>query len=406
MSVLGHGIGLGIGGMSRLFFRPFFRLAEWRLRGSSTKESAIAYAPHSIADLNGQFGNVPTLIDALGTTSGLSIFTNLERTHLAYDKHSRNRSRYCNFISRRPRDVPALGKHTFVFVNSPANVAPVVWLSRFLQEKEMTNAVAESGSAVHSIGHFALNVPSIDDARRFYQAFGLDVRDVGDGPEAHLELRALDGYRWARILPAPSKSLAYLSFSCFENDLDALSRQVRDAGGSFCADDAAFATDHVTGTGFWFYDPDGNLIHVGVGQKTSPDQKLEFRPHEKSGDTRGVLPLSQTATVRPRRMSHVGLFTPNVERAVDFYQRALGLRLSDRAVPFAAFMHGVHGSDHHIVSLAKSSAKGWHHAAWDVDGVNEVGTGSAQMAAAGYTRGWGTGRHVLGSNYFHYVLEP
>ncbi len=70
----------------------------------------------------------------------------------------------------------------------------------------MTNAVAESGSAVHSIGHFALNVPSIDDARRFYQAFGLDVRDVGDGPEAHLELRALDGYRWARILPAPSKS--------------------------------------------------------------------------------------------------------------------------------------------------------------------------------------------------------
>jgi hypothetical protein len=35
-----------------------------------------------------------------------------------------------------------------------------------------------------------------------------------------------------------------------------------------------------------------------------------------------------------------------------------------------------------------------------------VGQGAAQMAAAGYREGWGTGRHVLGSNYFHYVRDP
>jgi hypothetical protein len=29
-----------------------------------------------------------------------------------------------------------------------------------------------------------------------------------------------------------------------------------------------------------------------------------------------------------------------------------------------------------------------------------------QMAAKGYTSGWGLGRHVLGSNYFHYVRDP
>jgi len=28
------------------------------------------------------------------------------------------------------------------------------------------------------------------------------------------------------------------------------------------------------------------------------------------------------------------------------------------------------------------------------------------MNAAGYKHGWGTGRHVLGSNYFHYVQDP
>jgi catechol 2,3-dioxygenase len=28
------------------------------------------------------------------------------------------------------------------------------------------------------------------------------------------------------------------------------------------------------------------------------------------------------------------------------------------------------------------------------------------MADKGYTKGWGLGRHVLGSNYFHYVRDP
>ena len=29
-----------------------------------------------------------------------------------------------------------------------------------------------------------------------------------------------------------------------------------------------------------------------------------------------------------------------------------------------------------------------------------------RMADKGYTKGWGLGRHVLGSNYFHYVRDP
>jgi hypothetical protein len=29
-----------------------------------------------------------------------------------------------------------------------------------------------------------------------------------------------------------------------------------------------------------------------------------------------------------------------------------------------------------------------------------------QMAARGHTRGWGPGRHIIGSNYFWYVQDP
>ncbi|MCY1453708.1 hypothetical protein D9M71_707180 [compost metagenome] len=58
------------------------------------------------------------------------------------------------------------------------------------------------------------------------------------------------------------------------------------------------------------------------------------------------------------------------------------------------------------MAFCKSSAKGFHHAAWEVDNVDQVGNGAEQMAAAGFREGWGTGRHCLGSNYFHYVRDP
>ena len=261
--------------------------------------------------------------------------------------------------------------------------------------------------AVHSIDHFALNVPSIEDARDFFTAFGLDVRTIAAHAGGELELRALDRHRWARVLPSTHKSLSYLSFNCFDQDIELIGQQVQSAGGTFDIDVVALTGGRYhTRDGHWFTDPDGNLIHVGAGPKTTPTHKEPFGRAEVPADCRGSHPRSEAKIVRPRRMSHVLLFTPDVLRAADFYERALGLKLSDRSRDIIAFMHGVHGSDHHLVAFAKSSAKGWHHVAWDVNGIDDVGEGAAQMLAAGYVHGWGTGRHVLGSNYFHYVMDP
>jgi len=41
-----------------------------------------------------------------------------------------------------------------------------------------------------------------------------------------------------------------------------------------------------------------------------------------------------------------------------------------------------------------------------VPSIDAVGIGMEQMAAQGYTEGWGVGRHVIGSNYFRYVRDP
>lgn len=115
---------------------------------------------------------------------------------------------------------------------------------------------------------------------------------------------------------------------------------------------------------------------------------------------------SNAPHVRLQGLAHVLPFTPDMDRAIAFYSHALGMRFSDRSGDIICFMHGIHGSDRHLVAFAKSSKPGLHHCSWDMGGINEIGKGAMQMAYKGYTRGWGMGRHVLGSNYFHYVRDP
>lgn len=90
-------------------------------------------------------------------------------------------------------------------------------------------------------------------------------------------------------------------------------------------------------------------------------------------DSEGWSGGREVKPVHLRRLSHMLIFTPSINRSIAFYRDALGLRLSDRSGDLVAFMHARHGSDHHLIAFAASSAKGWHHSAWDVAGVDEVG---------------------------------
>ena len=110
--------------------------------------------------------------------------------------------------------------------------------------------------------------------------------------------------------------------------------------------------------------------------------------------------------MRPRRLSHVLLFTSDVPRSWKFYSDTVGLRLADHSGEGIAFMYGAHASDHHMLAFAKSDGPGLHHSSWDVGSIDEVGLGMEQMTSRGHAYGWGVGRHVVGSNYFYYVRDP
>lgn len=262
------------------------------------------------------------------------------------------------------------------------------------------NQADESRYGVHSIDHFALEVPSLETAEHFFDHFGLEVeRQVS----TQLALRARgDAHVWARLHAGAHKRLAYLSLNCWADEFSSLRKQLEAHGARAAAAD----TPYVTAQGVWFHDPDGNLLQIQAGAKTMPGHGTSGGSPATADGVRGVLGRDSAKKIHPRRLSHVLLFTSDINRSIAFYRDALGLRLSDRSQDAVAFMHARHGCDHHLVAFAGSSARGWHHSSWDVAGINEVGRGAEQMRDAGYADGWGTGRHVLGSNFFHYVRDP
>jgi catechol 2,3-dioxygenase-like lactoylglutathione lyase family enzyme len=250
---------------------------------------------------------------------------------------------------------------------------------------------------VHSIDHFSLVVPDLEEARLFYTNFGLDVREQ----QGSLELNTVSvPHRWARLCEGPRKQLNYLSFGAFEDDFPRFRERLQQLGVKRLDPPPGFETN-----GIWFRDHDGILIEIGVAEKTSPNQKTSMGFPTSGPGVRAAPLRSDAPRVHPGRLAHVLVYSCDVPRSIRFYSEVLGLRLSDHSGD-VAFMHGVHGSDHHIVAFAKSHAPGFHHCSWDVPTVNEVGLGAMYMADRGFDRGWGFGRHVLGSNYFHYIRDP
>ena len=252
--------------------------------------------------------------------------------------------------------------------------------------------------AVHSLQRFVFTVPDLAEAARFYRAFGLDVRETG----GRLDLLTFGHpHRWGSVYPnAGGKRLEYVAFGAYPEDYDAIVARLGKLGVPL-ARPHALADDE----GVWFTDPEGIAVEIVRAQNVGSDGRIDPVPQRTHG--KAAAPArSKAGATRPRRLSHVLLFTSDVMRSVGFYRDALGLRLSDHSGEGIAFMHGAHGSDHHMLAFAKSDGPGLHHSSWDVADVDAVGIGMEQMGAAGYTEGWGVGRHVIGSNYFRYVRDP
>lgn len=250
---------------------------------------------------------------------------------------------------------------------------------------------------VHSLDHFSMTVPNLEAARHFYTTFGLDVREVA----SRLDLFTTGStHRWASLHEGLSKKLSHLSFGVFAEDLPRFAQRLTEL-----RIERLPTPPGAQEGGLWFRDCNDLLIELKVGEVASgfmpPLPHDDLVPGARTAPFRG-----EAQAVRPLRLAHVMIFVRDVYESIDFYNKVLGLRLSDEVDGHVAFMHGMHGSDHHILALLRSDGPGLHHCSWDVGSFDQVGQGAMQMADHGFKAGWGLGRFVLGSNYFHYVRDP
>ena len=171
--------------------------------------------------------------------------------------------------------------------------------------------------AVRALLHYALEVPDQTVGEKFYTSFGLVDEARRDGTVA---LRPAPLKRESVLLyGGPKKRLHHLAFGAPGDDFAATRESIRRAG--------VREVDAPRGApegGLWVRDPDGNLVNVRDEAGTSPpaDPPLRLNSPGRIGRQvdRGAPPSTATAT--PRRLGHVLLFTPDVERQLDFYTRS------------------------------------------------------------------------------------
>ncbi|SFP57756.1 Catechol-2,3-dioxygenase [Actinomadura madurae] len=252
-------------------------------------------------------------------------------------------------------------------------------------------------SALH---HYALTVPDLEVADGFLQDFGLETAEKDGSLIARCRGRAQEQ---VRMVEAPAKRLHHVSFTLRPGGLDA-AREALERGGAPVLDPPPGAPE----SGLWTRDPDGNAVQL-LDEPPAPARAVaEVLTNIGEGHRRiGVAQWRRaTEDVMPRRLGHALLFTAQPERMTAFYTGALGLRVSDTIHGGAVTFLSAGRGDHHIFGFIRSTHRGFHHASFEVPSIDAIALGADRMRARGRDAGWGLGRHTIGSNFFHYTLDP
>ncbi|MFN0301292.1 MAG: VOC family protein [Burkholderiales bacterium] len=252
---------------------------------------------------------------------------------------------------------------------------------------------------LQSLQYVALTVPDLGVGKTFYDNMGLQSREVGGELVFRCTGRAQDQIR---LIEGPAKRIHHVCFGTSTTSLPFFMKHL--AARAIALIDPPRKDN---AEGIWFRDVDGDLINVREAE--SARQMRDPVLLNNAGDFKRISRRGapdRNVDTSPRRLGHLLKFTPDVERTIDFYTHMLGMKLSDRIGDLAAFLRFAGDSDHHTLAIAKSDHTGLHHMSFEMGNIDQIQLGAERMIAAGYRDGWGFGRHIYGSNYFHYIRDP
>ena len=255
---------------------------------------------------------------------------------------------------------------------------------------------------IRSLHHVGFTVPDLEVGRQFYTIFGLNDQASGND----LVLRCADRDQdQLRLVEGAKKRLSYSAFGTDEAGMRTAKTRLEAAGVPLNRMPFKGVEE-----GIWCQDPDGLWVNLRVAEdapsKRAPAREVNMPGRVRRLTDRAFGACTPVASVSPRRLGHLIKFTPDVRRSVDFYTRVLGMKESDRAQDIISFLRCSNGGDHHTLAFAKSSHVGFHHLSFEVDSVDDIELGARNLINAGYRDCFGLGRHVAGSNFFHYIRDP
>jgi catechol 2,3-dioxygenase-like lactoylglutathione lyase family enzyme len=262
-----------------------------------------------------------------------------------------------------------------------------------------------------SLHHVAFAVSDVEETLRFCLDFGLTIAARTDAA-VYLRGAGSDAYSFALCEGVETEMLRLALVVEEEADLH---RAVNEFGAS-----AIRALDGPgRGVAVTLRDPDGTPIDLVYGiaaadpQAMRDDLVLNTPMNRSRVSRRQVQPEWGPAPII--RLGHVGLFVTDFGRSANWYQRILGLLLSDGVVAgpnkasVAGFFRMDRGDelvDHHTIALFPGKKGGAQHLSFEVQDSEAQAIAHEHLVRQGWEPLWGMGRHALGSHVFDIWWAP
>lgn len=238
---------------------------------------------------------------------------------------------------------------------------------------------------VSDVRFIAYAVPDLEAERRFYvDTWGLTEVASEDGL-VYLAAPGSPEKFAVRLRQAAERSVELVGWAAETRaDVDALYAHLSAMGAKIIS-----APSDLTGLGggygFRVFDLDGHALEISAEVERGPSRSLTRNE---------ALPI---------KISHVVFHTPKVTAAVEWYEKALGFRVSDWLGDFMCFLRC--NSWHHRLAFVPGPPA-LNHVAYDVPSVDAMMRGVAKLRRAERDVVWGPGRHTAGDNTFSYFISP
>jgi catechol 2,3-dioxygenase-like lactoylglutathione lyase family enzyme len=265
---------------------------------------------------------------------------------------------------------------------------------------------------IKDIAWIRLRSPDLDRQEEYLRTFGLSrVERTANA----LYMRGTDPAHHIHITEKGDPAVLRIGF--WAQSLDDLHKLSTEAAGASAVESL---DEPGGGKRVRLKEHNGMELEVVWGVADAPALPVEthvlnvgYDKHRRNGDLLRV----DTRPSQVKRIGHVVISTPEIEKSVAWAQHHLGIVASDEvhaeddpATMLASFNRVDAGEayvDHHVIMFGRHASTGLNHVSFEVQDFDDLAVGhEALMAKYADLHLWGLGRHTLGSQIFDYWRDP